>query len=128
MWSRVIRCPHRCRETSVLWLPSLAHARPQDLVVVDSSDSRLHVLPANTSGDPADEAGELTVETGDAPIAVLAVRVNTDARPGLVMVGKSVSHPKTMAPRPDPTFTVNRFDDPVVLVAAAATYCNGIAR
>src|SRR5260370_33586250 len=95
-----------------LMAASLAHARPQDLVVVDSSDSRLHVLPANTSGDPADEAGELTVETGDAPVAVLAVRVNTDARPGLVMVGKRVAHPKTMAPRPDPTIFVNRFDDP----------------
>jgi len=110
-----------------LMAASLAHARPLDLVVVDSADSRLHVLPANTSGDPADEAGELTVETGDAPVAVLAVRVNTDARPGLVMVGKSVSHPKTMAPRPDPTFTVNRFDDPVAAVALAATYCNGVA-
>src|SRR6266852_2133432 len=109
-----------------LMAASLAHARPQDLVVVDSSDSRLHVLPANTSGDPADDAGEMTVETGDAPVAVLAVRVNTDARPGLVMVGKSVSHPKTIAPRPDPTFTVNRFDDPVASVALAATYCNGL--
>src|SRR5260370_21484440 len=81
---------------------SLAHARPQDLVVVDSSDSRLHVLPANTSGDPADEAGELTVETGDAPVAVLAVRVNPDAPPGLVMVGKKWAHPKTIAPPPGP--------------------------
>src|SRR6266849_5625515 len=106
-----------------LMAASLAHARPLDLVVVDSSDSRLHVLPANTSGDSADEAGELTVETGDAPVAVLAVRVNSDARPGLVMVGKSVSHPKTMAPRPDPTFTVNRLDDPAASVALAATYC-----
>ena len=110
-----------------LMAASLAHARPQDLVVVDSSDSRLHVLPANTSGDSTDEPAELTVETGDSPVSVLAVRVNNDTRPGLVMVGKSVSHPKTMAPRPDPTFLVNRFDDPVAAVALAATYCNGVA-
>jgi uncharacterized repeat protein (TIGR01451 family) len=112
-----------------LMAASLAHARPQDLVVVDSSDSRLHVLPANTSGDLADEAGELTVETGDALVAMLAVRVNNDARPGLVMVGKSVSHPKTMAPRPDPTFTVNRFDDPAASTnpVTVATYCLGVA-
>jgi fimbrial isopeptide formation D2 family protein len=108
---------------------SMAHARPQDLMVVDSSDSRLHVLPANTSGDSANEAGELTVETGDAPVAVLPVRVNTDARPGLVMVGRSVSHPKTMAPRPDPTFYVNRLDDPAAstLLATVAATCNNIS-
>jgi hypothetical protein len=112
-----------------LMAASLAHARPLDLVVVDSADSRLHVLPANTSGDPADEAGELTVETGDAPVAVLAVRVNTDARPGLVMVGKSVSHPKTMAPRPDPTFFVNRLDDPAASTSptTVALTCNNIS-
>src|SRR5258708_6920913 len=52
-----------------LMAASLAHARPQDLVVVDSADSRLHVLPANTSGDSTDEPAELTVETGDSPVS-----------------------------------------------------------
>jgi len=95
-----------------LMAASLAHSRPLDLMVVDSSDSRLHVLPANATGDSANDAVELTVETGDSPLAVLPLRVNVDARRGLVMVGSSASQPKTMAPLPDPTFTVTRFDDP----------------
>ncbi|HYN14463.1 MAG TPA: immunoglobulin domain-containing protein [Terriglobales bacterium] len=106
---------------------SLAHARPLDLMVVDSSDTRLHVLPANTGSDSAGPAGELTIETGDSPRAVLPMRVNVDARRGLLMVGGSAPHPRTMAPLPDPTYTVNRLDDPASSVANAATYCNGVA-
>ena len=108
-----------------LMATSLAHSRPLDLMVVDSSDSRLHILPAHTTGDSSSDSQELTVETGDKPVAVLPMRVNVDGRPGLVMIGKSVSHPKVMAPLPDPTFVVNRFDDPTALVADAANYCNG---
>jgi trimeric autotransporter adhesin len=106
---------------------SLAHARPLDLVLVDSSDTRLHVLPANSGTGSADTAGGLMVETGEAPAAVLPMRVNVDGRRGLVMVGRSGPAPKIMAPLPDPTFTVNRNDDPVATTAAAATYCQGVA-
>jgi len=108
-----------------LMAASLAHARPLDLIVVDSSDSRLHVLPANTTEEGANDVRELTVETGDRPAAVLPLRVTVDGRRGLVMVGGSSPQPKTMAPMPDPTYTVNRFDDPQALVANAASYCNG---
>ncbi len=108
----------------------LAHTSPLDLMVVDPSDSRLHILPANTSFDGADDAGELTVDTGDAPVAVLPVRVNVDARRGLLMVGRSGPQPRTMAPLPDPTYTVNRLDDiaprgtGVTCITPASTDCS----
>ena len=108
----------------------LAHTRPLDLMVVDSSDSRLHVLPANTTYDNSDDSRELTIETGDAPAAVLPARVNVDGRRGLVMVGKSASHPRTMSPVPDPTYTVNRLDDiaprgtGVTCITPASTDCS----
>ena len=108
----------------------LAHTRPLDLMVVDSSDSRLHVLPANTTYDNSDDSRELTIETGDAPAAVLPARVNVDGRRGLVMVGKNASHPRTMSPVPDPTYTVNRLDDiaprgtGVTCITPASTDCS----
>src|ERR1017187_8246286 len=112
-----------------LMAAGLAHTRPLDLMVVDSSDSRLHVLPANTTYDNSDDSRELTIETGDAPAAVLPARVNVDGRRGLVMVGRSASHPKTMSPLPDPTYTVNRLDDiaprgtGVTCITPASTDC-----
>jgi uncharacterized repeat protein (TIGR01451 family)/fimbrial isopeptide formation D2 family protein len=55
-------------------------------------------------------------------ISALPVRVNVDGRPGVVMLQDGGVAPFVMMPLPDPTFFVNRTDDPVP--GAVASTCN----
>jgi uncharacterized repeat protein (TIGR01451 family) len=95
-----------------LMAAGLSHTSPLDLMVVDPSDSRLHILPANTTSDGSDDAGEQTVEMGDAAVAVLPVRVNVDGRRGLLMMGSRSPQPMAMPLAPSHTYYVNELDDP----------------
>ncbi|MDP8979995.1 MAG: hypothetical protein M3O35_05320 [Acidobacteriota bacterium] len=54
--------------------------------------------------------------------AALPVRVTVDGRPGVVLLKDDALTPFTMTPLPDPTFFVNRFDDPVP--GAVGSTCN----
>ena len=57
--------------------------------------------------------------------AALPVRVNIDARPGVVYVPRGETEPYAMMPLPDPTFTVNTTSD---LVSSNANAClNAVA-
>ena len=59
------------------------------------------------------------------PIAGLAVRINIDGRPGVMSIHQGEAAPSMLMPLPDPTFFVNRTDDPVP--GAIATTCNNVS-
>jgi YVTN family beta-propeller protein len=59
-------------------------------------------------------------------VAAVAARVNVDGRPGLLTIQRGELAPSVMMPLPDPTFTVNRFDDPAP-VSPITNACNGVA-
>jgi hypothetical protein len=46
------------------------------------------------------------------PVAGLPMRINVDGRPGVVALHQGTVTPSILMPIPDPTFFVNRFDDP----------------
>ncbi len=56
------------------------------------------------------------------PLLALPMRINIDGRPGIVVLHKGEELPSFMMPLPDPTFFVNRNDDPVP--GATASTCN----
>jgi uncharacterized repeat protein (TIGR01451 family) len=60
------------------------------------------------------------------PVAALPVRINVDGRPGVMSLHQGESAPSMMMPLPDPTFTVNRTDDPTP-ISPIANACNGVA-
>src|SRR5262249_23506103 len=45
------------------------------------------------------------------PVAALPIRINVDGRPGVMAIHQGEIAPSMIMPIPDPTFTVNRFDD-----------------
>ena len=56
----------------------------------------------------------------------LPVRINIDGRPGVMSIHQGEAAPSMMMPLPDPTFTVNRTDDPIP-ISPIANACNGVA-
>src|SRR5258708_87080 len=60
------------------------------------------------------------------PVAGLPIRTNIDGRPGVTALHQGQGAPAVMMPIPDPTFTVNRIDDPVP-VSPITNACNGVA-
>jgi FG-GAP-like repeat len=60
------------------------------------------------------------------PVAAISARVNVDGRPGVLALHQGEMAPRAMMPLPDPTFTVNRTDDPTP-VSPITNACNGVA-
>src|SRR5262249_36432088 len=60
------------------------------------------------------------------PVGGLPVRINIDGRPGVMAIHQGEVAPSMSMPIPDPTFTVNRFDDPVP-IAPINNACQGVA-
>jgi trimeric autotransporter adhesin len=60
------------------------------------------------------------------PVAAISARVNVDGRPGVLALHQGEMAPRVMMPLPDPTFTVNRTDDPAP-VSPITNACNGVA-
>src|SRR5262249_35247514 len=100
-----------------------------DAMVLDPSSTQLHVIAhGEMSLETVQPSTHLTMSLDPANpvIAALPLRVNIDGRPGLVVLKENQSAPEIMMPLPDPTFTVNRTDDPTP-PAAIANACNGAA-
>jgi uncharacterized repeat protein (TIGR01451 family) len=71
--------------------------------------------------------GQVSVRSyAGSPVAALPVRINVDGRPGVMSLHQGESAPSMMMPLPDPTFTVNRTDDPTP-ISPIANACNGVA-
>ena len=92
-----------------------------DVMIVDSAQARMHVL-SHENAPNADSAAEslptsfhsaLSMNASQTAVAGIPMRVNIDGRPGVVVLKQGQMAPQVMMPLPDPTFFVNRLDDPV---------------
>jgi uncharacterized repeat protein (TIGR01451 family) len=87
-----------------------------DVVMVNAFSGQLVVI---SHADPRPEdstfrSGEVSLRPySGSVIAALPVRINVDGRPGIMAIHQGEIAPSMVMPIPDPTFFVNRFDDPV---------------
>jgi uncharacterized repeat protein (TIGR01451 family) len=58
-------------------------------------------------------------------VAAISTRVNIDGRPGVIALHSGQTVPSVMIPLPDPTFFVNRPDDPTP--GSVASTCNNVS-
>ena len=96
-----------------------------DLMVLDSSSGQMALVahPDVEAGAANFLPAQVTIRPySDQAVDILPVRVNVDGRPGIVALHQGTVAPVVMMPLPDPTFFVNRFDDPAP--GAVATTCN----
>ncbi|HET6929299.1 MAG TPA: Ig-like domain repeat protein [Candidatus Acidoferrum sp.] len=101
-----------------------------DDVMVLSADSGQLTLISHPDSQPLASSfvpGQVSQRpyTGT-PLAALPMRVNVDGRLGVVALHKGETFPSLIHPIPDPTFTVNRTDDPTP-VFPITNACNGVA-
>lgn len=114
--------------------PVLLRARissrgPDDVMAINGETGQMTVIshPNLKPGAATYGPGEISVMpyTAGRPVASLAMRVNVDARPGLVMLLAGSIAPLISQPLPDPTFTVNTTTD---LVSSNPNAClNNVA-
>jgi len=100
-----------------------------DVMAINGEAGQMRVIshPNLKAGATAYGPGEISLMpyTGGRPTAGLAMRVNVDARPGLVMLTAGSIAPLISQPLPDPTFTVNTTTD---LVSSNPNAClNNVA-
>src|SRR6185312_8040298 len=99
-----------------------------DIMVLDPSLAQLSVI-----SHPNVVAGAMTfapAQVSTRPyngsvVAALPMRTNIDNRPGIVALHQGQLAPAVMMPLPDPTFFVNRTDDPTPGTTAAT--CNNVS-
>src|SRR5215471_6164034 len=88
-----------------------------DVMLVNGATSQMTIIshPNLQSGAATYGPGERSVKSYAAarPLAGLAMRVNVDGRPGLIMLLDGSVAPVIAMPLPDPTFTVNTTADTV---------------
>jgi hypothetical protein len=97
-----------------------------DVMVLNGALGQMSVF---SHGDPV--AGMNTLVSGNlstrpysgSPVAAISARVNVDGRPGVLALHQGETAPRVMSPIPDPTFFVNRTDDPVP-TSPIANACN----
>jgi fimbrial isopeptide formation D2 family protein len=100
-----------------------------DLMVLNSSLSQMSVIshpdvpPDTATFQPAQIS---TRPYAGSPNAALSMRTNIDGRPGVVAMHAGQLAPAVMMPLPDPTFFVNRTDDPTP-TAPITNACNNVS-
>jgi uncharacterized protein (TIGR03437 family) len=95
-----------------------------DILLFDTQASRITLISHpnpdenDTTGKRADAVILSRPEALQGMVAAVATRINVDGRPGIVLLKSTQPQPLVMMPLPDPTFYVNRFDDPTPGVVA----------
>jgi hypothetical protein len=89
-----------------------------DILVIDSQHAQLALAAHRRvkANEPSFAPARVStrVYPGGIPVAAVSVRVNADARPGLILLNQGQIAPEVMMPVPDPTFWINRIDDPAI--------------
>jgi uncharacterized repeat protein (TIGR01451 family) len=99
----------------LMWL----NASSGQMVVLSHADSQ----PGAATFAPGKVS---TLPYTGTPTHALPMRINVDGRPGILALHKDEIAPFAAMPIPDPTFFVNRFDDPVP-TSPIANACNNIS-
>ena len=115
-------------QESVLLRTRISDHVTDDIMVLDPSMGQMVLV---SHPDPAPGASSFlparisTRPYSGSPVATMAVRTNIDGRPGVVALHRGEVAPVVMMPLPDPTFFVNRTDDPAPGVVANT--CNNVS-
>jgi uncharacterized repeat protein (TIGR01451 family) len=121
--------PFSAGQPPVMFRTRISDHGADDVMVLNPSMGQLAVIahpdvaPGATTFLPAIVS---TRPYSGSPVAALPMRTNIDGRPGVVALHAGQLAPAVMMPLPDPTFTVNRTDDPVP-VSPITNACNGVA-
>jgi uncharacterized repeat protein (TIGR01451 family) len=112
----------------VLFRTRISDHGADDVMVLNPSMGQMAVIshpdlaPGATTFLPAQIS---TRPYSGSPVAALPMRTNIDGRPGVVALHQGQLAPAVMMPLPDPTFFVNRNDDPAP--GSVATTCNNVS-
>src|SRR5579864_4358301 len=121
--------PFASEQPPVLFRTRISDHGADDVMVLNPSMGQMAVIshPDLTAGATTFLPGQVSTRpyTGS-PVAALPMRTNVDGRPGVVALHAGQLAPAVMMPLPDPTFTVNRTDDPVP-ASPITNACNGVA-
>jgi uncharacterized repeat protein (TIGR01451 family) len=120
--------PFSAGQPPVLFRTRISDHVADDVMVLNPSMGQMAVIshPDLVSGDTNFKPAQISTRpyTGSA-VAALPMRTNIDGRPGVVALHEGQFAPAVMMPLPDPTFFVNRNDDPAPGVIANT--CNNVS-
>jgi hypothetical protein len=100
-----------------------------DVMVLNAFSGRLTLIshPDLPPGAQTFLPGQVSLRPySGTPIMALPMRVNVDGRPGVMALHRGEIAPSMIMPIPDPTYTVNRTDDPTP-ASPITSACNGVA-
>ena len=114
---------------AILMKANLSGQNTDDVLFLDSGSREIKILSAQNAKNPDGEnslsdAPRRTVyslEAASEPVAMLSMKLNIFARPGLVILQNGKDAPSLVPAAPTATFDVDRFDD---TNAAAAQVCS----
>jgi hypothetical protein len=87
----------------------VSSSAPDDLLVVDSANQKLHILSGgtgNSTNESASSSVAASLEVAGAPVAVLALRLNGDALSDLALLSSGKSAPVLLRTQTASTFIV----------------------
>ncbi len=99
-----------------------------DIMWLNASAGQMAVIShANLPADATTFVpGQVSVKPyNGSPVQALPLRINIDNRPGVIAIHQGNVAPSMLMPIPDPTFFVNRFDDPTPGTVAGT--CNNVS-
>gem|GEM_PF-740140 len=121
--------PFAAGQMPVLFRTRISDHGADDVMVLNPSAGQLVVIahPDVAAGATTFLPAQISARPySGTPVTALPMRTNIDGRPGVVALHAGQLAPAVMMPLPDPTFTVNRTDDPVP-ASPITNACNGVA-
>jgi uncharacterized repeat protein (TIGR01451 family) len=119
----------------VMFATRISDHGADDVALISPATAQLHIIahPDNAFGAATFLPAQVSSRPyRGSPTAAISARVNIDGRPGIIALHAGEITPAVMMPLPDPTFFVNRSDDPVVPVSSpgvpnTAGFCNNVS-
>jgi hypothetical protein len=102
-------------QTPVLLRTRITNHGADDLMVLGGSTGQMVVVfhPDTPPGSTIFPSAQISTRPyRGSPVMAITARVNVDGRPGVIALHSGEVVPWVTMPIPDPTFFVNRFDDP----------------
>jgi uncharacterized repeat protein (TIGR01451 family) len=120
--------PFTAGQLPVLFRTRISDHGADDVMVLNPSMGQLAVIshPDVAAGATTFAPAQISTRPyAGSAVAALPMRTNIDNRPGIVALHQGQLAPAVMMPLPDPTFFVNRTDDPTPGTTAAT--CNNVS-
>ena len=102
-------------QTPVFFRTRIFNHGADDLMWLGAGGGQMVVIshPRPAPGASTFLPGQVSVRPyAGSPVTALPLRINVDGRPGVMSMHQGEAAPSMMMPLPDPTFSVNRTDDP----------------